>query len=97
MSFDIHGIEELNNLMAKLRQIDGVLDIGREPRADKNLDNSAFRCGKCAVSAVIKVCWRYYGRQAFYTRMFENHSRKLYRHKGEALLFMLLKMEESKL
>ena len=27
MSFDIHGIEELNNLMAKLRQIDGVLDI----------------------------------------------------------------------
>ena len=29
MSFDIHGIEELNNLMAKLRQIDGVLDIER--------------------------------------------------------------------
>lgn len=29
MSFDIHGTEELNNLMAKLRQIEGVLDIQR--------------------------------------------------------------------
>ena len=29
MSFDIHGIGELNNLMAKLRQIDGVQDIER--------------------------------------------------------------------
>lgn len=29
MSFDIHGIEELNSLMAKLRQIEGVLDIER--------------------------------------------------------------------
>lgn len=29
MMFDIHGIEELNSLMDKLRQIDGVLDIQR--------------------------------------------------------------------
>ena len=29
MSFDIHGTEELNTLMAKIRQIDGVLDIER--------------------------------------------------------------------
>ena len=29
MSFDIHGIEELNVLMAKVRQIEGVLDIQR--------------------------------------------------------------------
>ena len=29
MSFDIHGTDELNGLMAKLRQIDGVLDIER--------------------------------------------------------------------
>lgn len=29
MSFDIHGTEELNTLMAKIRQIDGVLDIQR--------------------------------------------------------------------
>ncbi len=29
MSFDIHGTEELNSLMAKIRQIDGVLDIER--------------------------------------------------------------------
>lgn len=29
MSFDIHGIDELNTLMAKLRQIEGVLDIQR--------------------------------------------------------------------
>ena len=29
MSFDIHGIEELNSLMDKVRQIEGVLDIQR--------------------------------------------------------------------
>ncbi|RGY99046.1 bifunctional (p)ppGpp synthetase/guanosine-3',5'-bis(diphosphate) 3'-pyrophosphohydrolase [Clostridium sp. AM58-1XD] len=29
MTFDIHGIEELNNLTDKLRQIEGVLDIER--------------------------------------------------------------------
>ena len=29
MTFDIHGIEELNHLTDKLRQIDGVLDIER--------------------------------------------------------------------
>ena len=29
MTFDIHGIEELNKLSDKLRQIDGVLDIER--------------------------------------------------------------------
>ena len=29
MTFDIHGIEELNRLTDKLRQIDGVLDIER--------------------------------------------------------------------
>ena len=29
MSFDIHGIDELNTLMAKLRQIEGILDIQR--------------------------------------------------------------------
>lgn len=29
MSFDIHGTEELNTLMARIRQIDGVLDIER--------------------------------------------------------------------
>ena len=29
MSFDIHGTEEFNTLMAKIRQIDGVLDIER--------------------------------------------------------------------
>ncbi len=30
MSFDIHGIDELNSLIEKLRQIDGVLDIARQ-------------------------------------------------------------------
>lgn len=29
MSFDIHGTEELNSLMTKIRQIDGVIDIER--------------------------------------------------------------------
>ena len=29
MSFEIHGIDELNSLIEKLRQIDGVLDIAR--------------------------------------------------------------------
>ena len=29
MTFDIHGIEELNRLTDKLRQIDGVIDIER--------------------------------------------------------------------
>ncbi len=29
MSFDIHGIEELNRLVEKLKQIDGVIDIER--------------------------------------------------------------------
>ena len=29
MAFDIHGIEELNKLTDKLRQIEGVLDIER--------------------------------------------------------------------
>ena len=29
MSFDVHGVEELNNLMAKLRQVEGILDIER--------------------------------------------------------------------
>ncbi len=29
MSFDIHGTGELNSLMAKIRQIDGVIDIER--------------------------------------------------------------------
>ena len=29
LSFDIHGTDELNGLMAKLRQIDGILDIER--------------------------------------------------------------------
>ena len=29
MTFDIHGIEELNKLSDKLRQIEGVLDIER--------------------------------------------------------------------
>ncbi len=29
MSFDIHGTAELNSLMAKIRQIDGVIDIER--------------------------------------------------------------------
>lgn len=29
MTFDIHGVEELNRLADKLRQIEGVLDIGR--------------------------------------------------------------------
>lgn len=29
MTFDIHGIEELNRLTDKLRQIEGVLDIER--------------------------------------------------------------------
>ena len=29
MSFEIHGIDELNSLIEKLRQIDGVLDIVR--------------------------------------------------------------------
>ncbi len=29
MNFDIHGVEELNSLMAKLNQIEGVLDIER--------------------------------------------------------------------
>ena len=29
MSFDTHGIEELNSLMDKVRQIEGVLDIQR--------------------------------------------------------------------
>lgn len=29
MTFDIHGIEELNSLMDKLRQIEGILDIER--------------------------------------------------------------------
>ena len=29
MSFDVHGVEELNNLMAKLRQVEGILDIDR--------------------------------------------------------------------
>ncbi|MDD3251958.1 MAG: bifunctional (p)ppGpp synthetase/guanosine-3',5'-bis(diphosphate) 3'-pyrophosphohydrolase [Lachnospiraceae bacterium] len=29
MTFDIHGVEELNRLTDKLRQIEGVLDIGR--------------------------------------------------------------------
>lgn len=29
MTFDIHGIEELNSLMGKLRQIEGILDIER--------------------------------------------------------------------
>ena len=29
MTFDIHGIEELNKLSEKLRQIEGVLDIER--------------------------------------------------------------------
>ena len=30
MSFDIHGIDELNSLIEKLRQIDGVIDIARQ-------------------------------------------------------------------
>ncbi len=29
MTFDIHGIEELNRLTEKLRQIEGILDIER--------------------------------------------------------------------
>ena len=29
MSFEIHGIDELNHLIEKLRQIEGVLDIAR--------------------------------------------------------------------
>ena len=29
MTFDIHGVEELNRLIDKLRQIEGVLDIER--------------------------------------------------------------------
>ena len=29
MTFDIHGIEELNKLSDKLKQIEGVLDIER--------------------------------------------------------------------
>jgi guanosine-3',5'-bis(diphosphate) 3'-pyrophosphohydrolase len=29
MTFDIHGIDELNRLTDKLRQIEGVLDIER--------------------------------------------------------------------
>ncbi len=30
MTFDIHGIEELNRLTDKLRQIDGVIDIEKD-------------------------------------------------------------------
>ena len=29
MSFDIHGVEELNRLIDKIRQIESVLDIER--------------------------------------------------------------------
>ena len=29
MTFDIHGMEELNRLIDKIRQIEGVLDIER--------------------------------------------------------------------
>ena len=29
MTFDTHGVEELNKLTDKLKQIDGVLDIER--------------------------------------------------------------------
>ena len=29
MTFDIHGVEELNRLTDKLRQIEGVIDIER--------------------------------------------------------------------
>ncbi len=29
MSFDIHGVDELNSVMAKLRQVEGILDIER--------------------------------------------------------------------
>ena len=85
-SFDIHGIEELNNLMAKLRQIDGVLDI-EEPQADKNLDNSAFRCVVRRECGDKKVCRRYYGRQVFFTHeCLKTTAEKLYRHKASTSL-----------
>lgn len=35
MSFDIHGTEELNTLMAKIRQIDGVLGHREDHRLIK--------------------------------------------------------------
>ena len=43
MSFDITGVEQLNRIIAKIRNVEGVIDIRKEQQDSENMSETTLR------------------------------------------------------